>query len=323
MSKHSTKELFGIGNDAKIWEVGDLSNPFVPQKDDSYRFHMESLKPVLQWLHMRRAMGDKDSLFLTGPTGAGKSSLIRQVCARLGIPLQQINGHRYLEVAELYGRTSIIGGDTMYIDGPLTTAYKEGHLFLLDEIDLINPGTNAGLNNVLDYEPITIAEDGGIVIPPAAGFGFIACGNTAGSGDETGNYAGTTMQNGAFMDRFQVVSVDYPSPETEIGIINSVVPGLPSMVVEGLVRVANHIRELYLTGTTSLTEGPTASIDCAMSTRTLVRWAKMIVLQFNDDVPNGVYRYALQAALTNRASKASAEAIDMIVQLELGDGTNA
>lgn len=318
--KYSSNELFGIGSAAKVWELGDINNPFVPEKDEGYQFREESLQPVLYWMHMNRTHGDKDSLFLTGPTGSGKSSLILQVAARLGIPVQRVNGHRYLEIMDLYGRMSIIGGDTMFIDGPLTTAYKEGHLFLLDEIDLINPGTNAGLNTVLDYAPITIAEDGGIVIPPAPGFGFIATGNSAGNGDEAGAYTGTTVQNGAFMDRFMVVNVDYPTPETEIEIINTLVPGLPSAVVDGLVHVANRIRELYLTGTTSLAGGPSASIEVTMSTRTLLRWAKMVLMQHQAKFPDGVARHTLRHALSNRASKSSAEAIDMIANLVLGDG---
>ena len=91
--------------------------------------------------------------------------------------------------------------------GPLSVAARDGHLLILNESDLMDPSELAGLNDILEGQPLVIAENGGEVIPPHAKFRVFATGNTAGSGDRSGLYQGTLRQNLAFMDRFRVIRV--------------------------------------------------------------------------------------------------------------------
>ncbi len=129
-----------------------------------------------------------------------------------------------MEVAELVGHYTAIGGDLVWQDGPLTVAMRYGHWFVLDELDLIDPAVVAGLNTIVEGAPLVVAENGGEVVQPHEDFRFIATGNTAGSGDATGLYQGTLRQNLAFMDRFWVVEVGYPSPVQEEEILKKSVP---------------------------------------------------------------------------------------------------
>ncbi len=169
----------------------DAPNEFTPKVDPNYRFRRALLSDFLAWMKEGRG----ETLYIAGPTGCGKSSLVSQVAAKLNLPLQRVSAHSRLEFPELVGSHTIVGGSMQFCYGPLARAMKEGHLFLLDEFDLLDPGTAAGLNGVLEGAPLVIPENGGEVIPPHPEFRFVATGNTAGNGDETGMYQGTVRQN--------------------------------------------------------------------------------------------------------------------------------
>ncbi len=60
-------------------------------------------------------------------------------------------------------------------------------------------------------------------------FRFIATGNSAGSGDQTGLYFGVLQQNLAFLDRFRIIEATYSEPSVEEAILENVAPGLPEV----------------------------------------------------------------------------------------------
>ena len=134
----------------------DEPSAYTPVIDTNYIFH-DSSRDVIVWL----LMDDPDPLYLCGPTSAGKSSLIRQIAARLNYPVFEATGHDRLEFPELVGHLSVRDGNMVFEDGPLTMAMKQGGIFLFNEADLCSPSTLAGLNTILDGSPLCIAENGG------------------------------------------------------------------------------------------------------------------------------------------------------------------
>lgn len=286
--------------------------PFTPGIDPAYMFRTEILSDVLAWL----TFGKREGLYLTGPTGSGKSSVVCQIAARLNIPVQRVTGHGRMEVAELVGHYTAIGGDLVWQDGPLSVAMRYGHWFVLDELDLIDPAVVAGLNTIVEGAPLVVAENGGEVVPPHEDFRFIATGNTAGSGDATGLYQGTLRQNLAFMDRFWAVEVGYPSPVQEEEILKKSVPNLPAAIRGGLIEIAGNIRNLF----SGEENGP--QIEVTMSTRTLVRWAHMSWLFHGLSAQNiNPIDHALDRALGFRAEPATREALHEVVQRVFGNTT--
>ncbi|NPV23696.1 CbbQ/NirQ/NorQ/GpvN family protein [Bradyrhizobium aeschynomenes] len=73
-------------------------------------------------------------VLLKGPTGCGKTRFVAHMAARLGLPLHTVACHDDLTAADLTGRYLLKGGDTIWTDGPLTRAVRDGGICYLDEV---------------------------------------------------------------------------------------------------------------------------------------------------------------------------------------------
>ncbi len=119
------------------------ASSFTPNLDVEYLFH-ESSRDVVVWF-----MDSSDPIYLFGPSGSGKTSLIKQLAAKLNYPVFEITGHSRLEFPEMVGHLTVEEGSMEFQYGPLALAMKYGGLLLLNEIDIIDPATAAGLMEFL------------------------------------------------------------------------------------------------------------------------------------------------------------------------------
>lgn len=188
-------------------------SPFTPKRNPDYVFHEHS-RDLVVWF-----IAPPSPLYVCGPAGAGKSSMINQLAARLNYPTFEVTGHNHLEFQDLVGHLSVQNGNMVFEYGPLALAMRFGGLLLLNELDLLDPATAAGLNGILDGQPLCIPENQGELIEPHLMFRFAATANTNGGSDETGLYQGTLRMNLALMDRFTVCEVSYPVPEIELRLL--------------------------------------------------------------------------------------------------------
>ena len=60
---------------------------YTPKVDPLYQFH-ESMRDPAVWF-----LNPSDPLYVFGPTGSGKTSLIKQLAARLNFPVFCVNAH--------------------------------------------------------------------------------------------------------------------------------------------------------------------------------------------------------------------------------------
>lgn len=272
--------------------------PYTPREDPHYKFPPWG-SDIVVWLLYAR-----EPLYLFGPTGCGKTSCIKQTVQKLNYPVYEVTGHSRLEFPEMVGHHTVQQGSMHYEYGPLAMAMRNGGLFLLNEIDLLDPGAAAGLNSVLDGYPLTIPENGGELIAPHPMFKFAATANSNGGSDHTGLYQGVLRQNLAFMDRFILVEAAYLEELKEMEILKSYVgQDIPEDVLEKLIRFANAVRKLFMGDGA---EGIDNQIEVTFSTRTLIRWA-LLTLHFAPLAEKGVdvISHALDRSLGFRASPPS------------------
>jgi cobaltochelatase CobS len=286
-------------------ERTDTTKDLVPAVDPNYVFPLEDTISLGMTLDQRV----KGNALLWGYHGSGKSTLAEQTCARTNRPAIRVQHSVDTEGSDVVGQWTLIGGETKFIYGPLARAMRDGLVYIADEYDFALPNVLAIYQAVLEGAPLFIkqAPENMATIKPHPDFRFIATGNTNGSGDETGLYQGTQIQNAANYSRFHVtIKVDYQSVENEKQIVTKRIGAIPDTDLNNLMEFAKLVREGY----------DTKSITNTLSTRELITIAKFAILRGRDTGPN--WDYAISHAFNNRMSSIDAAAIKQIMQRVFG-----
>jgi len=230
---------------------------FIPNVDTSYVIDRELAANIL------RAWELDEKVLCFGPTGAGKSSLIEQLCALTSRPFVRINCTGDMDSSMIFGQLTAKDGSTIWVDGAVTEAVKYGAVFAWDEWDVTPPEISMGLQWLLeDHGKLFLKEMPGSTkdkqIIPHEHFRLVAIGNTQGQGDDTGSHAGTNVQNSATLDRFgTAVYVGYLDPLVEEKmLLNKWGKTIEPKVAKELVKLANLIRQGYEAGQFNLTVSP-------------------------------------------------------------------
>ncbi|WP_138934661.1 CbbQ/NirQ/NorQ/GpvN family protein [Roseovarius arcticus] len=175
-------------------------------------------------------------LLLKGPTGCGKTRFVEHMAARSGRKLYTVACHDDLSAADLIGRYLLRGGETEWVDGPLTRAVREGAICYLDEVVEARKDVIVVLHPLTDTRRTLMIDRTGeeLIAPP--GFMLIASYNP-GYQNVLKRMKPSTRQ------RFLAVTFDFPDPETEIAVVAQE-SGLEAGRVAPLVRLGGHIRNL-------------------------------------------------------------------------------
>lgn len=265
-------EVFGLGK-VKAAMNGVTGNPlpiktfqaprelahFVPDVDENYVFPIDLLKTVTMGFDIG------ENVYLWGMAGTGKTTILEQFCARTGRPWIRVQHTRNTEEAHVVGQYVVRDGATVFELGPLPFAMKYGLTYCADEYDFGMPAVLALYQPVLEGKPLLIKEAPAEhrMIRPHPMFRFIATGNTNGTGDETGLYQGTMLQNAANYERFGIVEeVHYMDKKTEIQVVSSQ-GGIPREFAEKLVDFATRAREAYANQKLGLPPSPRSMIKAA------------------------------------------------------------
>jgi MoxR-like ATPase len=158
------------------------------------------------------------NVFITGLSGNGKTLMVEQVCAKLKRECYRVNITRQTDEDDLLGGFRLINGNTVWQDGPVVSAMKNGGVLLLDEIDL-------GSANLMCLQPVlegkgVFLKKIGVWVTPADGFTVFATANTKGKGSDDGRFVGTGIMNEAMLDRFPVtLEQPYATRATEKKIL--------------------------------------------------------------------------------------------------------
>lgn len=244
----------------------------VPAVNPDYRFPVDPFRLFFGFWTRKRS---RKGFGLIGPTGAGKTEFLKQVFARLHIPIMLFTGKKRAYFSDMLGSREIIDGDTAYLYGPLAKALLGigGVSFplVIDEFDLMTPSEFAGINSVITDHRVVNDHNGGEVIRANLDtfFSVFLTGNTAGRGDESGQYIGTMRQNLATLDRFDWTYLEYLPPDEEARLVKQAEPSWSDDFVELLISLAGDIRLLHAGRYESADLG-VDGIDYTLSTRNLV-----------------------------------------------------
>ena len=107
-------------------------------------------------------------VLLKGPTGCGKTRFVSHMAARLGRKLYTVACHDDLSAADLIGRYLLKGGETVWVDGPLTRAVREGAICYLDEVVEARKDVTVVLHRQVVFlvEPLGFLELHAMALPP-------------------------------------------------------------------------------------------------------------------------------------------------------------
>jgi nitric oxide reductase NorQ protein len=175
-------------------------------------------------------------LLLKGPTGCGKTRFVAHMAARLGRPLYTVACHDDLSAADLIGRYLLKGGETVWVDGPLTRAVREGAICYLDEVVEARKDVTVVLHPLTDDRRILPIDRTGEELEAADGFMLVASYNP-GYQNILKTLKPSTRQ------RFVSLEFSFPRPEHEVPVVARE-SGLAEDRVQPLVRLANKLRAL-------------------------------------------------------------------------------
>ena len=152
------------------------------------------------------------SLVLKGPTGCGKTRFVEAMAHDLGRPLITVACHDDLTTADLVGRYLLRGDETVWVDGPLTRAVREGAICYLDEVVEARQDTTVVLHPLADYRRQLPIERLGVTLDAAPGFGLVVSYNP-GYQSVLKDLKDSTRQ------RMVAIEFGFPPPEVEEGIV--------------------------------------------------------------------------------------------------------
>lgn len=215
-------------------------------------------KPIAKEIDVfKHSYLQKLPFLLKGPTGTGKSRFIEYIAHQLGKELITVSCHEETSSTDLIGRYIIKGAETIWLDGPLTTAVKTGAILYLDEIAEARPDVIVAIHSLTDHRRELFIDKLGKTVKAHEDFMLVASFNP-------GYQRGFKELKPSTRQRFVAVTFNYPEAKVEADILINETNISPADAKK-LVNIATKIRNLTELG---LTE--------TVSTRLLVDAAKLI-----------------------------------------------
>ena len=164
-------------------------------------------------------------VLLKGPTGCGKTRFVEYMAwwlyrgdhateerRRVANPLQTVACHEDLSATDLVGRFLLEGDETVWQDGPLSRAVKEGAICYLDEIVEARKDSTVLIHSLTDHRRILPVEKRGTILDAHPNFLLVISYNP-GYQNVLKDLKTSTRQ------RFIAIDFDYPDVDKEAAII--------------------------------------------------------------------------------------------------------
>jgi nitric oxide reductase NorQ protein len=175
-------------------------------------------------------------VLLKGPTGCGKTRFVEVMAHELGRELITIAGHEDMTSADLVGRFLLKGGETVWVDGPLTRAVRDGAICYLDEVVEARQDTTVVIHPLADHRRELPVDRLGTTLRATPGFQLVISYNP-GYQSVLKNIKESTRQ------RFVAIELDFPPVEIETEVVAREA-GIDFETASALVKLGNTIRNL-------------------------------------------------------------------------------
>lgn len=196
-------------------------------------------------------------VMLKGPTGCGKTRFVEYMAEQLDVPLITVPCHEDLTAADLIGRYLLEGGNTVWVDGPLTRAVRQGAICYLDEVVETRADTTVVIHPLADHRRELNIERLGETLKAPDAFMLVMSYNP-GYQSVLKDLKPSTRQ------RMVGLALNYPAFEQEVDILKAETH-IDDATAKDLVKLGNAIRKLDV-----------SSMPEVASTRTLVTAARLI-----------------------------------------------
>lgn len=208
-------------------------------------------------------------LLAHGPTGTGKTSMLREYCALTRTPFFRVSCHKQMEAADFLGSNQVVNDNgvpiTVHTHTDATLAMSYGGLLCIDEA--FRSPILMAMQSAFETPPSLVLQDAhgsNRVLRPAQRLLIALTDNTNGTGDHTGVYD-AEVQDLSTLDRVRTsIYVDYSPDEVERKMLKGKFSGLGDANIRDMVKVANLIRSAFVSNTIMQT----------MSIRALTYWAE-------------------------------------------------
>ncbi len=184
----------------------------------------------------KHAFKKKLPIMIKGPTGCGKSRFVEKMSQDLKIPLIQVACNEETSSVDLQGRYLIKSGNTVWCDGPATTAVKNGYILYLDEISEAREDVIVVIHPLSDYRREIYIDKKNEKIKALKNFMLVASYNP-GYQNKIKDLKPSTKQ------RFVTLHFKYPTPKVEEEILHFET-GIDIITAKKLTKYAKKLRNL-------------------------------------------------------------------------------
>lgn len=216
-------------------------------------------------------------LLIKGPTGCGKSQFVEAMSERIGRPIVKVSCNEDTTAADLLGRFVIKNMETVWQDGPVSRAVRDGAVLYLDEIAEAREDVIVALHPLTDHRREIYLDRINETLRAPDSFFCVASYNP-------GYQRGLKELKPSTRQRFVSLSLHYPEPKIEAEILRRITE-VNEDQADRLVKLASKIRGLVQLG-----------LRETVSTRLLVYAGRLIQSGMN---PRAACRVAIAEPLSD------------------------